>query len=218
MNISGDSARWEADGLAVNLELGEIPDRAMLFVNTEATNPDIYFWFRGMVDDDSMNGLLLTGSSGVVTRMTSEATGIIAYDSGVIIGVNVISPVPGAEDIFASVADWTEAGVTAATARSATAVGTIIRPTIHNGRVYECTTAGTSSGTEPTTYTTVLGETVTDNDVVFTCIDENVAQKSAAGLTIGATTQTDGGENYIWVERSANHRDRGDAVKNTTFI
>ena len=218
MNVSGDSCNWEADGSAVNIELGEIPDRAILFVNTEATNPDIYFWFRNFVDSDSMHGLLLTGSTGEVTRVTTAATGMIAYDSGVIIGVNVKSPVPGAADVFSTVADWSSAVSTAATARSATAVGTIIRPTTHNGRVYECTTAGTSTGTEPTSYTTVVGETVTDNDVVFTCIDENVAQKSAAGLTVGETTQTNSGENYLWVERSANHRDRGDAARNATFI
>ena len=156
-----------------------------------------------------MKAVRFHGAKDIRVEDVAEPSGDLAYDD-VLIAL--------AEDVFASVADWTSAGVTAATARSATAVGTIIRPTTHNGRVYECTTAGTSSGTEPTTYSTVVGETVTDNDVVFTCIVEEVAQKSAAGLTVGATTQTNSGENYLWVERSADAKDRGDAARNTTFI
>lgn len=218
MNIMSDSARWESDGSAANIDFGFLPDWALLFTGTEDTNPNIYVWFRGFVDDDSMYGLLITGSTGVVTRVTTAATGLAVYEPGVIIGVKVPSPVPGADDVFATVADWTSAVSTAATARTATAVGTIIRPTTHNGRVYECTTAGTSSGTEPTTWSTVIGETVTDNDVVFTCIDEIVAQHSALGITAGATTQTDGNKDYLLVGRSANHRDRGDAAANDTFI
>ncbi len=54
--------------------------------------------------------------------------------------------------------------------RASTAVtsGIFIRPTIANGKLYECTTAGTTGGMGPT-WPTVIGNTVADGTVVWTC-------------------------------------------------
>ncbi len=43
-----------------------------------------------------------------------------------------------------------------------------VRPTTYNGHIYECTSAGTSDGTEPTWGTTDAG-TTTDGGATFTC-------------------------------------------------
>lgn len=47
-----------------------------------------------------------------------------------------------------------------------------VRPTTDNGYWYECTTAGTSGGTEPT-WGTTPGGTTTDNTVTWTCRNES---------------------------------------------
>lgn len=47
-------------------------------------------------------------------------------------------------------------------------VNTFIVPTVSNGYSYVCTTAGTTGATEPT-WSTTIGNTVTDGTVVWTC-------------------------------------------------
>lgn len=48
-------------------------------------------------------------------------------------------------------------------------LGALIEPTIRNGYIYKCTTAGTSGSDEPTTWPTTIGNTVGDGTVVWTC-------------------------------------------------
>lgn len=49
------------------------------------------------------------------------------------------------------------------------ALKALVVPTVPNGLVYQCTTAGTSSATTQPTWPLVIGNTVTDNGVVWTC-------------------------------------------------
>jgi len=60
------------------------------------------------------------------------------------------------------------------------AEGDIIVPTAgkETGFFYECTTAGTSHATTEPTWPTVLGETVVDNTVVWTCHSPNEASQA----------------------------------------
>ena len=44
----------------------------------------------------------------------------------------------------------------------------LVKPSTDNGYVYKCTTAGTSGGSAPA-WTTGIGDTITDNTVVWTC-------------------------------------------------
>lgn len=60
-------------------------------------------------------------------------------------------------------------------------VGQIVRPTAGNGFVYMVNTAGTSDGAEPT-WPTVIGQTVTDGTVQWTCIGRAVVWLDAADL------------------------------------
>jgi len=94
---------------------------------------------------------------------------------------------------------------------TAYSLGKLIEPITPNTYVYECTTAGTSSGSEPTFPTSAIGDTVTDGTVVWTMVGKRheiseitLALSSAAlatntpgdPLTV-ATTVTSGVANAI---------------------
>lgn len=59
-------------------------------------------------------------------------------------------------------------GIVNWTANATKVLGDLIVPTIANGRYYECTTAGTTGATEPTTFPLTENSTVTDGTVVWT--------------------------------------------------
>lgn len=71
-------------------------------------------------------------------------------------------------------ATWTNVGAMPAAAWSAGAtarLGQLVRPTIRNGYMYQCTTAGTTGGGEPT-WGTTYASTTSDNGVVWTLIED----------------------------------------------
>lgn len=70
-------------------------------------------------------------------------------------------------------------------ASTAYTLGQFVVPTagLENGFRYECTTAGTSGGTEPT-WKTTEGETNTDDTVVWTCRYGNHLGSGANGATL----------------------------------
>ena len=57
-------------------------------------------------------------------------------------------------------------------AATAYTVGQMRRPIADNGRVFKCTTAGTSHATTEPTWDTGIGNTTNDNDVVWTTFDD----------------------------------------------
>ncbi len=110
---------------------------------------------------------------------------------------------PGVDTIYLTptdnLHDWT--------ANTVYALGDTLEPTSPNGKVYKCTTAGTSDmTTEPTWPTVTIGSTVVDNSVVWTLLgpkhaptEIKLASSSGAlpGATAGAAfslgTEVDGG-------------------------
>jgi len=77
-------------------------------------------------------------------------------------------------------------GATAWVAATAYALGDIVVPTTANGFWYECTTAGTSDGAEPT-WPTTAGDTVNDNTAVWTCRTSTLPQQYEEIIVLGAT-------------------------------
>jgi hypothetical protein len=61
-------------------------------------------------------------------------------------------------------------------------VGNIVRPATGNGYLYSCTVAGTSGGSIPT-YPTVVGQTVADGGVTWTCVAKSIIVLTAANAS-----------------------------------
>jgi hypothetical protein len=196
MNAEILTGSWTGDGNAAPIELGAVPHHVQV-VGLTATNPTIIDWFSRQEDDEATNkyGQLTAGASGIVTYATTAATGISELKSEST-GVLIDSPKDSDLQVFTTVADWVAATdySSAGTARTATAIGTVVRPPTHNNRVFELTTATGVGTSEPTGGWDVQpGETVTDGGSnVWTCRQENVTKDGVMGFTVGATAQTDG--------------------------
>lgn len=195
--------RWVEDGNAVIADAGFVPSVAIMLENTGGTNPDIYIWTQEGEDTDSRYALKITGSSGIVTRVTSAASGLAKYDTK-LQGVNVPNPGGAADnfripEVYSTTQNYTSTYTQSQTgntvtwaARSATAAGGIVYPTTRNGYCYELTTASGAGTTEPTWGTTIGGTTTDGGSNVWTCRVANVVTNGVAGLTVGASIQTDG--------------------------
>lgn len=96
---------------------------------------------------------------------------------------------PGVDNITLTPTDTLPEWVTA----TAYALDDQVEPTVDNTYVYRCTTAGTSGGTEPT-WPTVVGSTVTDGTVVWTCYAKNhqPTEIKLATTSAGLNTATAG--------------------------
>ncbi len=90
------------------------------------------------------------------------------FGSAQTVGTRTLQAVsnPGVDQITLTPADieqvWTVA--------TSYALGALIEPTVSNGYIYKCTTAGTSHASTQPTWPTSVGSTVTDNSsIVWTC-------------------------------------------------
>jgi hypothetical protein len=193
-----NSGHLIADGSAINIDIGFVPDHFHAKAKIEEGTWVAYDWYRELANTGTANGQYgLTDTAGTKSANASAAAGFASYDT---VTFMVLLPAPnGSGEQGASYPNtWTTGRSTAATARSSTALGTVIKPTAGNetGYIYECTTAGTGGATEPT-WPTIPGNTVTDGTTVWTCRDEKVKNIGAKGITIGATLSTDTDE-WVW--------------------
>lgn len=196
-----NSGQFVADGNAVDVEVGFIPDFVIAFEGLEETSPSPHFWFRSADDalsKDGQFGLLLTGSTGVVTKHAAAINGFAPLDTT---ALRLLLPNPaGGKDLAVALPDAFVAGTAQPTARTATALGTVTKPSLgnENGYVAECTTSAGVYGTEPT-WPAKAGATVTDDqNNVWTMREENVKNTGIKGFTLGATGQTDT-DGWKWV-------------------
>lgn len=63
--------------------------------------------------------------------------------------------------------------------------GSVVKPNAYNERIYKCTTAGTSGGTEPT-WNTTIGGTTSDGSVTWTTYEAITKQGTVTGLVVGS--------------------------------
>lgn len=195
---------YEQDGGLIYLPLGFVPDYLMLVDFHTDTNIVFYHWWERMEDDQAsgkQEGISVTEG---VTANLADAGGITAYDSG--------TEIP-------TVNSWTQARSTAATARTATANGTFIKPTtsgtLDTGEaadvhlIFECVTAGTGGSSEPA-WNPAVGENTVDGSTVWECIPEPTQRAGYKGVCIAAALQTNGQEMYFLALQADNSEDLGD--------
>ena len=209
-----------------NLILGFTP--AFVKVLVCDTAPILYQWWGRIMEESALAiagnweyGIKLVGGS-AATYMATPETGISVFDGSKTPLVLIEDPSTG--DLTKTVlgVKTAVAGVrnvdynpltnytTYAVDRSATLIGTIIRPTVHNGCVYEMKTktAG-AAGTEPT-WGTVPGETTTDTiGNIWICREENIVANKGLGITLGYTLLEDGKEVYVEAHRALREEDIG---------
>jgi len=196
-----------ADGGAMNFDIGFKPDYVEAYSALGGTELG-YKYFRVLQEAETSGQYgLAIANAGDVSACASAAEGIQTYEEGDDLGVMIQHPGSG-KMVLASVTDWAIGTSYSTGERSATAIGTIIRPPIHNGCVYELTTDVGDGTSEPTTWPTTPGETCTDGGTnIWTCRREIVKKAGGQGFTIGATISTD---SEIWVIRAVG----GDRISN----
>jgi hypothetical protein len=209
------SGRFIADGAAINVNIGFIPDYVKLIGGLDNTNPVIYEFFKDLSGENGQYGIQIAGShtgddngtEAIITKLAGTNALIKVYEGGKKVKVKIPAP-DGNGFANAEVSDFV-AGAAQPTARSTTAVGTVVRPSTHNGFVYECTASAGVLGTEPV-WPTTPGESVSDGTNTWICRREDVVFEKAAGFTIGADLSTDGDE-WVYVaeqhDKVVNHGD-----------
>lgn len=185
-------------GAAYNLELGFEPNRVEVDLISTATASIFYRWqgrnqqeHATCITDSTEYGIKI--AEGVTSICDTVAKGISLYDGAKTPRVRIPAfdgdgfsetDVYGDYDIAA---DYSSVG----TARSTTALGTVVRPTTHNGYVYELTTAGGTDATEPT-WPTTPGESVDGGNNIWICREEDITSSKGKGITLGATLLASG--------------------------
>jgi len=203
------SGKFQVGAVACNVECGFVPDyvRAIAAIG----GAEVAFeWWKVLYD----YVLAAKGKYGFVTDAAAPAhvaaatNGIIPYDT-VVETVQLPAPDGDGYKKAQSIAtfDATEA---AYTARTITALGSVVRPTVRNGFVYEQITH-VGAGAEPT-WPTQLGDTVTiGGGDTWICREERVCRRGVKGFTVGATICTDGNEWVFKAELHDRYGDMGDA-------
>lgn len=182
---------------AYDMELGFEPNRVEVDLLSTAAASIFYRWqgrnqqeHATCVTDSTEYGIKI--AEGVTSICDTVAKGISLYAGSKTQRVLIEHPLTGLLEPQ-SVADYTSTLAEAATARSASVIGTILRPTTHNGYVYECSdTTGSAGAAEPDPWGTVPGEETTDGTLSFTCRVEQITAGKGIGITLGATLLASG--------------------------
>jgi len=204
-------------GNAYNLELGFIPTYVEIFKQHDTvTSASVLKWWGKEYEDDAVvdaadqeYGVIIT--NGTQSEGTAN-TGISSYDGAKTPQVLVESPIPAKGDLKRDCFSFAyhKAKSTNPTARSATVIGTMLRPTIANGYVYECTTkvGAMTALTEPT-WPKTPGETITDGSNTWTCREENIVANKGLGITLGSSLASAGVPLFITAYEADQYTDLG---------
>jgi hypothetical protein len=200
------SGTFIADGSAMNIDVGFVPDYIELYAALGGTELG-YKWYKILADEETSGQYgIAIANAGDVSVCADADNGIIEYDTS---SLQVAIPAAdGDGEAKASVSDYSTSTdySSAGQARTTSQVGTVVRPSTHNGFVYECTVAGGTGGTEPT-WPTTPGETVSDNNNTWICREEKVVKGGAQGFTVGTSISSDG---EIWTFKAEKHDMSGD--------
>lgn len=202
-----------ANGVATHVECGFIPDEIQLIGDLAGT-PCHYKWCKALYE----HAALATGMYGWVVdiapvRCNGATNGFIPYDTSI---ESVLLPAPDSDGVVMAPSILDYNALTTYVARDLSAgvevLGSVVRPTTHNGYVYECIVAsGGASGAEPTWLTVVGGRTVAAGGDQWICREERIARRGVKGFTIGATISVDGQYWFFKAEKHDRFNLMGDA-------
>lgn len=199
---------YEADDGLINLPIGFIPD---VFDMDEVgtTNPDHIRWYRAQETDEagsSQEGMITNGADGVITKL-ADAGGITAYDTG------TQGPAIGIWEASSATVDDKQGNTITVVARTATAPGTYVYPTVDSttdrDAIFECVSAGTTASAEPT-WPDAIGENVTDGSTIWQRVDRALERNGYQGVVIAAALNTNGQEWYYEAKQANQSVDHGD--------
>lgn len=198
------------NAIAANIDIGFIPDYVELISALGGTELIVRF-YRVLADAEATGQYgIIDDGAGALAPCASAAYGIAAYDEGEDMRVLIEDPSTGKLKEKAVYGDYSASvnysTATGSAARSATAIGTIVRPTVHNGYVYELITTASGTDTEPT-WPTTPGETVDAGYHIWMCREENLVKGGGKGFTVGASISTD---SEVWVFKAERHDRMGD--------
>ncbi len=195
------SGYFIASGVADNIECGFIPDEIHLIAALGATELE-YMFLKILADLKVAGRYGFTYSTSGVPEPATSGSGFTTYDAA---APKQMIPAPDGDGYTAAAmpAAWTQSLSSGATARSTTALGTLIKPTKGNetGLVYECTNDATGGSTEPT-WPTRAGESVTDGSVIWIARASIIKVVGVKGFTVQATISTDG---QLWAFTAEKH-------------
>lgn len=194
---------------ACHVECGFIPDEIQLI--SDLGGAEKHYKFMKVLYDHAVGA---TGKYGYdlvdsPAPLTTEDAGFVPYSTSV---ESVVLPAPDGDGYLKapSIADYSTTTDYTGGARSVTALGTVVRPTVHNGFVYECTTGAGTDATEPT-WPTKVGDSVDGGNNVWICREERVVRTGVLGFTIGVDLCTDGQYWFFKAELHDRHNYMGDA-------
>lgn len=200
---------YEADDALINLPLGFIPD---VFDMDELTtaNPDHVRWYRAQqADEASANrqGVITNGADGVITRL-SAGNGITAYDT------SSQRPAIGIWEASSATIDERDGTSLTITARSVTAPGTYVNPTVGSDQdrqaIFECVAVSGNTGATEPTWPDSIDENVVDGSVTWKRVDVSLQRGGYQGVIIATALNTNGQEWYYEAKQADQSVDHGD--------
>ena len=203
------TGHYEADDGLINLPIGFIPD---IFDMDEVgtSNPDHVRWYRSQESDEaaqSKEGMITNGSDGVITKL-ADGAGVLAYNA------SSQRPAIGIWEAGNSTIDDRAGNTITIVARTATAPGTYVNPTVGSDAdrqaIFEAVTVSGNTGAAEPTWPDAIGENVTDGSIVWQRVDVSLQRGGYQGVIISATRNSNGQEWYYEAKQADRRIDHGD--------
>ncbi len=204
-------------GSDINLDIGFVPDLFMLMAMEDSTNSNLTLWWDEMANNEAAGdkeGCIMDGGGTTNIAYCADSQGIVKYDTAAYKALVPAIDGHGLQEatIYGDYATGKAAPLTP-TARTISVLGTIIRPTIKNGFLYECTAGEVSmSGLTEPTWPKIPGDTVSDGSNTWICREERLVKSGHKGVTIASELQTDSKYAYWVAFKSVQHKDGGDSA------
>ncbi len=190
---------WTGDAGDVNIPIGFDAHHVRVIQITDSA-PKIYEWFRLMEQEEasgSQEGLVDDGAG--TTGKLSDSQGITAYDAA--------SQLP-------TIAEWTEAGANASSAKTVTARGSFFKATVgavddlglvvDRSAIFEVVTTDSSGGSSEPVWPSVIGERVDSSGIIFERVVDVALERIGYMGIVFSSQINENSKNYYMIATEAN--------------